>query len=373
MASLSSAVSAASSSPEFIPISNSQFSYVTMTSLLGASVPSSIPLTQTNPDAPLTTFSLAVPSNSISGPASAAPLPTNLPARILPPTPLNPNDFSSGNTLCSIIFTATLRWDFVALVAQSQGQIFSWMSMAISLALGIDPSSAPAFALQVYVPKTYQGPEDVDQLLTMYLFYLPDEQVSVLASQLLAKSSPFYNVPQPYKQITEQVDASFALTSVSNPDAIPGSPSAATSSGDDKSRTKTIVGVVGGLGGLAFIILGVLIFNGVKHRRELRHRRLSDPNAPNDPYPDRAGRDFDQDSIGGQRRRSFYFAEDSLRGQQQTVEQSHVSLVQAPTQYVVPSQVQYSQRTSPESMRERRAPVVPAISAPVLTQSSLNW
>jgi hypothetical protein len=373
-ASPSPTVSSGSSSPEFSPPPNSQFSYVTMTSLLGAFVPSSsTPLTQTNPDAPLTTLSLVIPSNSISGPASAAPLPSNLPARILPPNPVDPNNYSSGYTLCSLLFTPTLRWDFVALVAQVQGQIFAWTQIAIGQALGIDPSLAPPFALQVFVPETYQGPADVDQLLTTYLFYLPTDQVSVLANQLKVKSSPFYNVDFPYRQISEQVDASFALTSVSNPNAIPGSPTAAISSGD-KSRTKTIIGVVSGLGGLALIVLGVLVFNGVKHRRELRHRRLSDPNAPNDPYPDRAGREFDQDSIGGQRRRSFYFAEDSLRGQQQTVEQSHVSLVQ-PRQFVVPpgSQVQYSQRTSPESM-QRRAPVMPAsISAPVLTQSSLNW
>lgn len=374
-ASLPSTVTAGSSSPEFTPPPNSQFSYVTMTSLLGASVPSSLnPITQTNPDAPLATLSIVIPSNSISGPASAAPLPSNLPARILPPNPVDPNDFSSGYTLCSLLFTPTLRWDFVALVSQVQGQIFAWTQVAIAQALGIDTSSTPPFALQVFVPETYQGPGDVDQLLTTYLFYLPTDQVSVLANQLKVKSSPFYNVELPYRQISEQVDASFALTSVSDPNVIPGSPSVAISSGDT-SRTKTIIGVVSGLGGLALIILGVLILNGVKHRRELRHRRLPDPNAPNVPYPDRAGREFDQDSIGGQRRRSFYFAEDSLRGQQQMVEHSHVSLVQAPTQFVVPpgSQVQYSQRTSPESM-QRRAPVMPAsISAPVLTQSSLNW
>lgn len=224
------------------------------------------------------------------------------------------------------------------------------------------------------MPSTYQGPSDVDQLLTEYLFYLPSDQVPVLANQIKVLSSPFYNVALPYRQISMNVDAAFALTSVANPNVIPGSPSGATSGGD-KSRANTIIGVVSALGGLALIILGVLIFKGVKRSRELRHHRLPDPNAPNNPYPDRTGRDFDQDSVGGQRRRSFYFAEDSLRGQQPAV-QSAVPVEQAPIPYVVQpeSQIQHSQRTSPESMRERRPPVVPAsISAPVLTQSSLNW
>jgi hypothetical protein len=76
-------------------------------------------------------------------------------------------------------------------------------------------------------------------------------------------------------------------------------------------------------------------FNGVKRNRGLCHQRLSNPNLPNDPYPDRTGRDFDQDSVGGPRRRSFYFAEDSLHGQPHIVEQSAVPMAQAQTQYVL--------------------------------------
>jgi len=212
-------------------------------------------------------------------------------------------------------------------------------------------------------------------LRTEYLFYLPNDLVSVLANQIRVQSSPFYNIAEPYKDLARQVDPAFALTSVPNPNAVPGTTSAA-SSGGNKSRTATIIGVVSALGGLALIILGTLIFNGVKRSRQLRHQRLSDPNLPNDPYPDRTGRDFDQDSVGGARRRSFYFAEDSLRGQPQTAEQSTAPMTQTETQYVVQpgSQIPYSSRSSPENIRERRAPVLPGnISAPILTQSSLNW
>jgi hypothetical protein len=225
------------------------------------------------------------------------------------------------------------------------------------------------------VPDGYQGTEDAEKLLTEYLFYLSSDLVPVLANEIRVKSSPFYDIAEPYKDLAYQVDPAFGLTSVPNPSAVPGTTSAATSRGN-KSRTATIIGVASALGGLAFIILGVLIFNGVKRSRQLRHQRLSDPNLPNDLYPDRTGRDFDQDSVGGPRRRSFYFAEDSLRGQPQTAEQSTVPMAQAQTQHVVQpeSQIQYSSRSSPENIRERRAPVVPGtISAPILTQSSLNW
>jgi len=248
------------------------------------------------------------------------------------------------------------------------------MPVLINNALGI--SSAPVFALQVYVPApSYQGPQDVGKLRTECLFYIPSNRVADLANQLKVASSQFYLAPSPYNELADQVDPAFELTSVPNPNAIPGSPDSAPSP-RDKSRTNTIIGVVSALGGLALIILGGLVFSGIKRSRELRHRRLSDHNVPNDSYPDRTGRDFDQDSVGGQRRRSFYFAEDSLRGQQQMVAQSTVPIVQAQTQYVVQpgSQLQHSHGTSPENMRERRGPVVPgAISAPILTQSSLNW
>jgi hypothetical protein len=366
--------SSGSSAPVYTQ--NSQFSYVTVTSLLGiSSQSSSIPPTLTNPDAATTTLSLPDVSTSAAGPVSSAPLPADLPARIYPADVVNPSALPSGDVLCSLLFTSFLPWNFVATHTQSQGQIFSWTPIIVSQALNISSSDAPPFALQVFVPDSYQGPDDSGMLRTEYLFYLPSNQVDVLANQIRVQSSPFYNVPEPYKDLADQVDPAFALTSDPNPNAVPGTTSA-TSSHGNKSRTATIIGVVSALGGLALIILGTLIFNGVKRSRQLRHQRLSDPNLPNDPYPDRTGRDFDQDSVGGPRRRSFYFAEDSLRGQPQTAEQSTVPIAQAQTQYVVQpgSQIQYSSRSSPENIRERRAPVVPgAISAPILTQSSLNW
>jgi hypothetical protein len=344
-----------------------------MSSLLGTSFPiSSVPPTQTNPDAATTTLTLP-PSNSAT--ATTPPLPANLPARIYPPDPLDLNSLPSGSVLCSLLFSSFLPWNFVAQNTQSQGQLFSWTPNIIAQALDIPVTQTPPFALQVFAPSTYDGPNSVDRLLTQYLFFLPGDQVPVLANLIKAANSKFYNIGQPYKELAEQVDPAFALTSVPNPNAIPGSASGASSRGN-RSRTDTIIGVVSALGGLALIVLGVLIFNGVKRSRQLRHLRLSDPNLSSDLYPDRSGRDFDQDSVGGARRRSFYFAEDSLRGQSHTVDQSTVSMAQAQTQYVVQPgpEIQYNPRASPENIRDRRPPVVPgAISAPILTQSSLNW
>ena len=362
--------------PALTPPPQTQLSYVTVTSLLLApsSVTSSFSDTLSDPDAVPPTLTLATPSNS---PPTATPinLPPDLPARIYPPEQVD-TDSLSGYTLVSILFESSLSWPFVAGSAQVQGELLLYFPSLVSFALDINPAQVMTFALQVYVPASYQGPQDVDSLLTTYLLYIPENQVSVLANQIRVTSSPFYtNLSDPYHTLAAQVNPAFSVTSVGDPNTVPGTTSSVTTPTRNRSRTDAIIGVTSALGGLALGALGVLVYRSVKRSRDLRHRRLADPNAPNDSYPDRTGRDFDQDSIGGQRRRSFYFAEDSLRGQE-AVQQTAVPVAQVQGQHGIQpvSQVEYSYRTSPDGVRERRAPVVTgAISAPILTQSSLNW
>ncbi|KAI0051066.1 hypothetical protein FA95DRAFT_1570146 [Auriscalpium vulgare] len=352
----------------------SQLSYVTETTLLFTSVPTSSAASQSDPDAPATTLSLsAIPSS-----ASQAPLPSDLASRIYPPgdTPSPGSDY----TLISVLFDSDLSWEFVANNVESQGQLFLWFPAVVQAALGIPADQTLTFALQVYVPSSYQGPDDVAQLLTTFLMWIPKPQVSTLANMIKVQSSPFYTtLGPPYSVLAQHVDAAFSITSVQDPNSDPGSGNNASGSSastggssSNNKRTDTIIGVVSALGGLTLIILGILIFRSIKHRRELAHRRLSDPVAA---YPDRSGRDFDQDSVGGQRRRSFYFAEDSLRGGGPAPAAAAAAAVAGPSSAAYGNEpvVEYSYRNSPDQMRERR-PVVPgAISAPILQQSSLNW
>jgi hypothetical protein len=105
------------------------------------------------------------------------------------------------------------------------------------------------------------------------------------------------------------------------------------------------------------IILGFLIYRAIQKRRELAHRRLSDP--PANPFIGEAppNRNFDQDSIGGQRRRSFYFAEDSLRG---FSDNSYTGDDGA--------------RLSPEQPSgPNRRPIAGNIGPPVMRENSLNF
>ncbi|KAI0265715.1 hypothetical protein BC834DRAFT_824777 [Gloeopeniophorella convolvens] len=359
-----STVTTTSSSSTFTPPPNSQLSYITQTTLLGASVPSTTASpTNSDPDAAATTLSIAPPSSVPTAPAPQAALPSDLPARVYPPNTLDTSDLS-GYTLVSVLFDQFLPWQFVAEETQSQGQLFLWFPVIVQTALNLTTDQVKTFALQVYVPAAYTGPQDRAMLLTTYLLYIPTADVATLANQIKVASSPFYDaLGDPYKSLAGHVNPAFALNAVQDPNDVPGTPGgadAAAAKHSSNARTDAIIGVVSALGGLTLLILAVLVVRSVRRARALRHHRLSDPagaGAEPAPYGDRAGRDFDQDSVGGQRRRSFYFAEDSLRGGQPQ-----------------PPQPPQIYRQSPEHVRERRPPVVPgAISAPILTQSSLNW
>lgn len=202
------------------------------------------------------------------------------------------------------------------------------------------------WALQVYIPTSYQTPADAAQLGTLWLGYVPSNFVTTLSQEILAKQSKFYTGESDAvaRALASHVNSGFDILSVSDPN--PGGPS----SGDGgKSRRDAIIGVVSSLGGIAFFVLVFLAYRMMKNRRDHAHRRLSEPDADSAGVRPE-GQDFDQDSVGGARRRSFYYAEDSLRDSE-------------------PEQI-----AGPSVMTERRT-VAPgtSISAPVLQESSLNW
>lgn len=226
------------------------------------------------------------------------------------------------------------------------------------------------YALQVYVPTEYQGPQDSVQLGTVWLGYIPTEDVSNLAAQIKAKQSTFYiGVQDPVaRELAEQVNSAFPLLSINVSGTGTGSGSGSNGSGSgggaNSTRQDAIIGVVTALGAIALLVLAFLIYRSVMRRRELAHRRLSDP----PQVPDVAGiapqgRDFDQDSVGGARRRSFYWAEDSLRGFQAERGEDNPGAAQVGAQNL----------QSGPSGAVRRSVLPGNISAPVLRESSMNW
>jgi len=197
----------------------------------------------------------------------------------------------------------------------------------------------------------------------MWLGYIPSDLVDVLAAQIKAKQSKFYTgVPSGVAaDLAERVNCGFSLRSVADSGgannsggSTSGGAVTGASSAESKSRQDAIIGVVSALGAIALLVLVFLVYRSMKRRKELAHRRLSDPPAAAEIRPQ--GTEFDQDSVGGARRRSFYFAEDSLRG--------YAGERHEEQEFVV---------TSSSSMAQRRNVVPATISAPILRESSMNW
>jgi len=302
---------------------------------------------------------------STTGTPTVAPsvvsLPSGVPARIVPGSGgVDPGvDNLNGFTLIAILFDQGLNWETVVQNTDSPGQIFAWLPQLIQTALSINSDQVKTFALQVYVPASYQGPPDVSQLGTTWLGYIPASLVDPLAAQIKTRSSTFYTaLPSPYSDLASHVNPAFDITTVTTTTGMPGSGgssngSSSGASNDSRTRENAIIGVVSALGGITLLVLGYLVYRAIQKRRELAHRRISDP--PNNPFTGEApqNRNFDQDSIGGQRRRSFYFAEDSLRGF---------------------SDYNDGARRSPEHTSGlNRRPIAGNIGPPVMRENSLNF
>ena len=200
----------------------------------------------------------------------------------------------------------------------------------------------------------------------MFIGYIPSDMVDSLSAAVKAKQSTIYTATQGIaQQLADHIDATYSVTSITNPitssgggsssqDSNTGS-SSTSSSSSNNTRIDAIIGVCSALGGIALCILGFLVWRNYKQKQELAHRRLSDPMVDGAPAP---GQQFDRDSLGGQRRRSFYYAEDSLRG-----------FAQAPV-----NEDAYEQQISGAGgMRERRTIVPGTISHPILRDNTLNW
>jgi hypothetical protein len=392
----------------------SDLSFVlTETSLALASLAStgSAAGTLTDPDAATTTVSpVASPPPAAATTLAAQALPAGIPSRIYPPAQLDLKQDFSGYTLISILFNQELNWPFVVNSPIASSQIFAFVPPLVYTALGVScmfvqlcrralhllifPSLADqvkTWVLQVYVPTTYTSPADQINLGTMWLGYIPSDLVDTLASLIKAKQSKFYTgVPIPAAQdLAERVNSGFSLRSVANPNTDGGGSGSGhggtTSGGGSKgnaARQDAIIGVVSAFGAIALLVLVFLVYHSIKRKKELAHRRLSDRASGADVQVGGGGRavgvrpegrEFDEDSVGGARRRSFYYAEDSLRGYQGEIKEEQ--MVQAQQEGVggVATRMRTSSPQSAATISQRKAVVPAAISAPILRESSMNW
>ncbi|KAG8697228.1 hypothetical protein FRC09_008003 [Ceratobasidium sp. 395] len=341
----------------------SQFSFLTashlaMDSSTSSSMTSSTPVTQTDPDAVMTTSSAASTFTGIPV------FPTALPTRIVPLVggvdPVRDANALQGYTLVGVLFTTALNWAFVAKSQEAIGQMFLYGPQMISTGLGIPGDQVKTFALQAYTTKDFNG--DPSQIRTLFLCYIPKDQVDDLAAQLRTKQSDFYTkqTNSISAQLVALVDPTLPPTAIgtgnsgttgpgsgsNGPDGSSAESMGAT--GTDHSRRDAIIGVCVAFAVLLLAVAGWYAVRNAKRRREERHH-------PINPSYERTGMQSPSDQMS-ERPRSFFFAEDSLRGYQAGA-------------HAVSDEYNYRQAPS-----HRRVPVqTSAISAPVLRESSLNW
>jgi len=257
-------------------------------------------------------------------------------------------------TLVSLLFTQAMNWNFLNSSKQTVAQIFAFMPVAIANGLGISTSDVKTYALQVEIPQSWTG--DLNDLGTMFLSYIPDDQVNVLASLIKAPNSKFFQQSGVPGQLAGLIVPSFSLLSVPAQAAADNSGSSSSST-MSQTRKDAIIGVCAGIGGVAALIAIWWIARYVQRKQATKHRRLSDltdPNRGNGVYG----------THNDDRRTSFFYAEDELRGGYWH------SQSEGATGFAHPAQS--SQPTAGNVMQQRNVRFAP-ISAPILQQNSLNW
>ncbi|KAF7348814.1 hypothetical protein MVEN_01401300 [Mycena venus] len=125
--------------------------------------------------------SLAVRWRTLPGTPPA--LPSGLPYAIVPPSG-GRQDPGSGVSLISLLLDSTLRWDFVVNSPTTAAQIFATMASSITNATSTAADAITPYGLEVYMPASYTGPADVDQLQTLYLAYFPTSALDALQLQI---------------------------------------------------------------------------------------------------------------------------------------------------------------------------------------------
>ena len=248
----------------------------------------------------------------------------------------------------------------------------------MSLKLFSAAGNVKTLFLQVFVPMSYTSPADQLDLGTIFYGYIPSDKVDTLEAMIKAKQSKFYlGVSNPAaQQLAARVRSGWGVRGgpgddTSSSGGSSGGNGSGTAANQQKARRDAIVGVVSSLGAIAVLVLIVLIVHSVKRKRELAHRRLADRASSLGSGEDvggaavSGGREFDRDSVGAPRRRSFYFAEDSLRGWEAERDPDREL-----------NELGGRSPSSGGGISQRRVGpiVVPgSISAPILRESSMNW
>lgn len=213
-------------------------------------------------------------------------LPNSLPSKIVPGDGASMLKSFDNVTLVSFLFDQDqLPWPFLCDSPDTVAQIFRYGPAMVSSVLNVSSTDMTNSALVAYQKL---DTEDVDQLASVYLLYVPNESVDSLQQLVSSTKSKFYVQDGVQGQLAKQVDPSLKLTAFVSSDSatVDGKKSKDDDDddGDDKSKT-TIVAVCSSFGGVIALLIGVLVF---RHYRD-KHPKDEAPNlrelqlGPNSP------------------------------------------------------------------------------------------
>jgi hypothetical protein len=234
-------------------------------------------LTITDPDAVVTPTT--IPTEGAATTLTMPAIPSSIPMFITPPPSTDPVDADTsidGYTKIGILFQkSSVPWTWLLSSSETAGQILAYLPPHLQQVLELASDQVKVVGLQAFVPSDYHTESD---LMTIFIAFLPNEDVATLASMIRTLTSPFYETSDPVaKEIAKNVVASYDITSLEGVNNENGStnPTSSTTTKADNSRRNAIIGVSVTFGLIALI---VLIWWGVRtyrNRQEGMHKRLS--------------------------------------------------------------------------------------------------
>ncbi|KEI38107.1 uncharacterized protein L969DRAFT_568086 [Mixia osmundae IAM 14324] len=173
--------------------------------------------------------------------------------------------------MVSILFGSSLSWPWLVQTPDASAQIFAFMPNLLSSALNLSTGLISTVALQAYQPQTFN--ETNNNMLSLWLGYVPATSVSYLAAQIKTPSSPLYtNSSGIQHELAMAINptlpiTAFSSTSDSSTPSDESTGGASSSSSSSATTSTSTVGAVVGSFGAVVLLVGAALTLKTRRRR----------------------------------------------------------------------------------------------------------
>ncbi|SPC65573.1 probable transmembrane mucin involved in surface sensing via MAP-kinase cascade [Ustilago sp. UG-2017b] len=210
-----------------------------------------------------------LPGSDNNTPSTASP--QDLPTTIVPSA--DSYDQPDNTTSIGLLFKQDMKWTWVISQADLTAQVFAFMPELVGQAVSLDASKISTVKLVSYSPETGDAATTgtLTTARTLYMAYVPTENVEDIQAMVSNVSSPFYTsaaagAPQ---QLASQVDPTFNILSAAGQVAASAQQKSTSGRSDGKDESKirnSLIGVGCGLAGFFAIAVGGLLWR--KQRKD---------------------------------------------------------------------------------------------------------